>query len=254
MTLGGMAVASLTLTTVVVFLPIGFVGGITGKFFLPFALTIVFSLLASLQVSITIVPILAKFSFKKVPAEEKEGALQRFYGRLIEKSLNHKLVILFISFVLLVGSLAVVPSLGFTFIPNEQSKTLTASIELPSSASLEKTNTISLKVEEMLDEQKEAADVTAAIRARDFATGQVKGNDVQAVSSEVKAGVEKLDLPDGVSLTSGGGNDETVEIFQSLGISILCAIGLVYLTMLITGHWRFNIIHTADINYCSCCV
>lgn len=403
---------------------------------MPFALTIVFSLLASLLVSITIVPILAKFSFKKVPAEEKEGALQRFYGRLIEKSLNHKLVILFISFVLLVGSLAVVPSLGFTFIPNEQSKTLTASIELPSSASLEKTNTISLKVEEMLDEQKEAADVTAAIGARDFATGlrlenkasyfvnlkdnvnvektiksieskiediseeenadlkisvqeletggppsnnnvdidlfsndlealqkaskqveeymqenndlkyitnnfsekqkqflveidsekaseyglsgfqilgtvsdqtkpvnvgtlllddkeqevqlsfdkelgskneleevtlfsqrgpvplsevaevkeidtftsiqkldskvyarvsgQVKGNDVQAVSSEVKAGVEKLDLPDGVSLTSGGGNDETVEIFQSLGISILVAIGLVYLTMLIT--------------------
>ncbi|UYG97508.1 efflux RND transporter permease subunit [Cytobacillus firmus] len=430
------AITSSTLTTVVVFLPIGFVGGITGKFFLPFALTIVFSLLASLLVSITIVPILAKFSFKKVPAEEKEGALQRFYGRLIEKSLNHKLVILFISLVLLVGSLAVVPSLGFTFIPNEQSKTLTASIELPSSASLEKTNTISLKVEEMLDEQKEAADVTAAIGARDFATGlrlenkasyfvnlkdnvnvektiksieskiediseeenadlkisvqeletggppsnnnvdidlfsndlealqkaskqveeymqenndlkyitnnfsekqkqflveidsekaseyglsgfqilgtvsdqtkpvnvgtlllddkeqevqlsfdkelgskdeleevtlfsqrgpvplsevaevkeidtftsiqkldskvyarvsgQVKGNDVQAVSSEVKAGVEKLDLPDGVSLTSGGGNDETVEIFQSLGISILVAIGLVYLTMLIT--------------------
>lgn len=430
------AITSSTLTTVVVFLPIGFVGGITGKFFLPFALTIVFSLLASLLVSITIVPILAKFSFKKVPAEEKEGALQRFYGRLIEKSLNHKLVILFISLLLLVGSLAVVPSLGFTFIPNEQSKTLTASIELPSSASLEKTNTISLKVEEMLDEQKEAADVTAAIGARDFATGlrlenkasyfvnlkdnvnvektiksieskiediseeenadlkisvqeletggppsnnnvdidlfsndlealqkaskqveeymqenndlkyitnnfsekqkqflveidsekaseyglsgfqilgtvsdqtkpvnvgtlllddkeqevqlsfdkelgskdeleevtlfsqrgpvplsevaevkeidtftsiqkldskvyarvsgQVKGNDVQAVSSEVKAGVEKLDLPDGVSLTSGGGNDETVEIFQSLGISILVAIGLVYLTMLIT--------------------
>lgn len=430
------AITSSTLTTVVVFLPIGFVGGITGKFFLPFALTIVFSLLASLLVSITIVPILAKFSFKKVPAEEKEGALQKFYGRLIEKSLNHKLVILFISLVLLVGSLAVVPSLGFTFIPNEQSKTLTASIELPSSASLEKTNNISLKVEEMLDEQKEAADVTAAIGARDFATGlrlenkasyfvnlkdnvnvektiksieskiedisdeenadlkisvqeletggppsnnnvdidlfsndlealqraskqveeymqenndlkyitnnfsekqkqflveidsekaseyglsgfqilgtvsdqtkpvnvgtlllddkeqevqlsfdkelgskdeleevtlfsqrgpvqlsevaevkeidtftsiqkldskvyarvsgQVKGNDVQAVSSEVKAGVEKLDLPDGVSLTSGGGNDETVEIFQSLGISILVAIGLVYLTMLIT--------------------
>ncbi|URM32613.1 efflux RND transporter permease subunit [Cytobacillus firmus] len=430
------AITSSTLTTVVVFLPIGFVGGITGKFFLPFALTIVFSLLASLLVSITIVPILAKFSFKKVPAEEKEGALQRFYGRLIEKSLNHKLVILFISLVLLVGSLAVVPSLGFTFIPNEESKTLTASIELPSSASLEKTNTISLKVEEKLDEQKEAADVTAAIGARDFATGlrlenkasyfvnlkdnvnvektiksieskiedisdeenadlkisvqeletggppsnnnvdidlfsndlealqkaskqveeymqgnkdlkyitnnfsekqkqflveidsekaseyglsgfqilgtvsdqtkpvnvgalllddkeqevqlsfdeelgskdeleevtlfsqrgpvqlsevaevkeidtftsiqkldskvyarvsgQVKGNDVQAVSSEVKAGVEKLDLPDGVSLTSGGGNDETVEIFQSLGISILVAIGLVYLTMLVT--------------------
>ncbi|MGC8229901.1 efflux RND transporter permease subunit [Pseudobacillus badius] len=430
------AITSSTLTTVVVFLPIGFVGGITGKFFLPFALTIVFSLLASLLVAITIVPILAKFSFKKVPPEEKEGALQKLYGRLIEKSLNHKFIILFASVLLLAGSFAVVPSLGFTFIPNEQSKTLTASIELPSSASLEKTNTVSLLVEDMFSKQKEIADVTASVGARDFATGlrldnkasyfvnlkdnadvertiqslekkmesiskeqqadlkisvqeletggppsnnnvdvdlfsndlealqkaskqveaymqknnelkyvtnnfsekqqqflveidpdqaseyglsgfqilgtvsdqtkpvnvgtltldgkeqkvqvsfdkalqskdeledvtlfsqkgpvklseiadvqqidaftsvqkldgkvyarvsgQVKGNDVQAVSSEVKAGVEKLDLPDGVSLTSGGGNDETVEIFQSLGIAIVVAIGLVYLTMLIT--------------------
>ncbi|MBE4908540.1 efflux RND transporter permease subunit [Bacillus luteolus] len=430
------AITSSTLTTVVVFLPIGFVGGITGEFFLPFALTIIFSLLASLLVSITIVPILAKFSFKKVPVEEKEGALQRFYGRLIEKSLNHKLIILILSFVLLFGSFAVVPSLGFTFIPNEESKILTTSIELPSSTSLEGTNEISLLVEEMFGEQPEIANVTAAIGARDFSTGlrlnnkasyfvnlkegvnientikslenkieeiakkentdlkisvqelstggppsnnnvdvdlfsndlealqeaasiveeymnknndlkyitnnfsekrkqflididsqkaseyglsgfqilgtvsnqtmpvnvgtlkldnidqsvqlsfeedleskeqlesimlfsqkgpvelseiaevkeieaftsiqkldtkvyarvsgQVKGNDVQAVSSEVKSGVEKLDLPEGVSLTSGGGNDETVEIFQSLGIAIIVAIGLVYLTMLVT--------------------
>jgi HAE1 family hydrophobic/amphiphilic exporter-1 len=53
------AITSSTLTTVVVFLPIGFVGGITGEFFLPFDLTVVFSLLASLLVAITIVPILA---------------------------------------------------------------------------------------------------------------------------------------------------------------------------------------------------
>ncbi|MGA9230595.1 MAG: efflux RND transporter permease subunit, partial [Exiguobacterium oxidotolerans] len=92
------AITSSTLTTVVVFLPIGFVGGITGKFFLPFALTIIFSLLASLLVAITIVPILAKFAFKKVPAEEKEGVLQRWYGTLIEKSLSHKAIILIVSF------------------------------------------------------------------------------------------------------------------------------------------------------------
>jgi len=58
------AITSSTITTVVVFLPIGFVGGITGEFFLPFALTVVFSLLASLLVAVTIVPILAKFAFK----------------------------------------------------------------------------------------------------------------------------------------------------------------------------------------------
>ncbi|OAN12245.1 efflux RND transporter permease subunit [Exiguobacterium undae] len=430
------AITSSTLTTVVVFLPIGFVGGITGKFFLPFALTIIFSLLASLLVAITIVPILAKFAFKKVPAEEKEGALQRWYGKLIEKSLSHKAIILVVSFLLLGGSLAIVPQLGFTFIPNEASKTLTASLELPAATSLEKTSDVSLNMEKMFDQEDAIADVTTSVGARDFTTGlrldnkasyflnlkdgadveqtiksletqmediakeddvdvkisiaelstggppsnnnvdvdlfstdlealqqaaklvednmtknndlkyvtnnfsekqkqflveidpekasdrglsgfqilgtvndqtkpvtvgtlnlddkdqnvqlsyqedltskadlenvqlfsaagpvalkdvatvnevetftsiqkldgkvyarvsgQVKGDNVQTVSSDVKADVEKIDLPDGVSLTSGGGNDDTVEIFQSLGIAIVVAIGLVYLTMLIT--------------------
>jgi hydrophobic/amphiphilic exporter-1 (mainly G- bacteria), HAE1 family len=114
------AITSSTITTVVVFLPIGFVGGITGEFFLPFALTVVFSLLASLLVAITIVPILAKFAFKKVPPEEKEGKLQRGYAKAIAWSLNHKIKILILSFILLFGSFALVPSLGFTFIPNEE--------------------------------------------------------------------------------------------------------------------------------------
>ncbi len=430
------AITSSTLTTVVVFLPIGFVGGITGKFFLPFALTIIFSLLASLLVAITIVPILAKFAFKKVPAEEKEGALQRWYGKLIEKSLSHKATILIVSFILLGGSLAIVPRLGFTFIPNEASKTLTASLELPAATSLEKTSDVSFEMEQMFDKEQAIADVTTSVGARDFTTGlrldnkasyflnlkdgandektiksletqmediaqeenvnvkisvaelstggppsnnnvdvdlfsndlealqkaaklvednmsknsdlkyitnnfsekqkqflveidpekasdrglsgfqilgtvndqtkpvtvgtlnldnkdqnvqlsyekglvskkdledvqlfsangpvalkdvatvkevetftsiqkldgkvyarvsgQVKGDDVQNVSNAVKTEVEKINLPDGVSLTSGGGNDDTVEIFQSLGIAIVVAIGLVYLTMLIT--------------------
>lgn len=168
------AITSSTITTVVVFLPLGFVGGITGEFFLPFALTIVFSLLMSLLVAVTIVPILAKFSFKKVPSEEKEGALQRVYGQVIAWALNHKAVILLISVVLLVSSFALVPKLGFVFLPNEEQKTLVASIELPSSTSLEKTNDVSLKIEKM------------------------------------------------------------VETFQQLGLAMVVAIGLVYVTMLIT--------------------
>jgi hydrophobic/amphiphilic exporter-1 (mainly G- bacteria), HAE1 family len=170
------AITSSTITTIVVFLPLGFVGGITGEFFLPFALTIVFALLMSLIVAVTIVPILAKFSFKKVPPEEKEGALQRFYARAIEWSLNHKFLILLLSVVLLFGSFAIVPTLGFTFIPNEEQKTLVASIELPSSTSLEKTNDVSLKIEKMFDEQKEIKEVTAGIGSRDFRTGLKRQN------------------------------------------------------------------------------
>ncbi|MCD7036111.1 efflux RND transporter permease subunit [Metabacillus sp. GX 13764] len=170
------AITSSTITTVVVFLPLGFVGGITGEFFLPFALTIVFSLITSLLVSITIVPILARFSFKKVPKEEKEGALQRFYSGVIEWSLNHKIIVLLISVVLLFGSGFFVSGLGFTFIPNEQQKTLVASIELPSSTSIAKTNDVSLKLEQMFDKEDAIKEVTAGVGSRDFQTGIKKEN------------------------------------------------------------------------------
>ena len=165
------AITASTLTTIVVFLPIGFVSGITGEFFLPFALTVIFSLAASLLVSITIVPILARFAFKKISHEEKEGAMQRFYERVILWSLNRKAIILVLSVLLLAGSFALVPRLGFTFIPNEEQKLVQASVELPSSTSLERTNEVSLEVEKLFADLSDVKDVTTAVGSRDFATG-----------------------------------------------------------------------------------
>ncbi|HSO57080.1 MAG TPA: efflux RND transporter permease subunit [Paenisporosarcina sp.] len=165
------AITSSTLTTIVVFLPIGFVSGITGEFFLPFALTVIFSLAASLLVAITIVPILARFAFKKVKQQEKEDAMQRFYERVILWSLNRKAIILVLSVLLLGGSFALVPGLGFTFIPNEEAKLVQASVELPPSTSLERTNEVSLEVEKLLASSEEIKDVTTAVGSRDFATG-----------------------------------------------------------------------------------
>ncbi|WP_423409856.1 efflux RND transporter permease subunit [Heyndrickxia sp. MSNUG] len=186
------AITSSTITTVVVFLPLGLVGGITGEFFLPFALTIVFSLLASLIVAITIVPILAKFSFKKVPKEEKEGVMQRAYASAIKWSLNHKALVIVLSFLLLAGSGFLVKGLGFTFIPNEEQKLLVATFQLPSSTSLEKTNDVSLKVEEMFADKKEIKDVTVGIGSRDFQTGLKRQNQANYFIS----------LDDGVSVST----------------------------------------------------
>jgi len=165
------AITSSTITTIVVFLPLGVVGGFTSKIFLPFALTIVFSLLASLLVSITIVPILARYSFKKVPPEEKEEKLQIWYGKVIEKSLNRKWVVIVLAIVLLAGSFSLVGRLGFTFIPNEASRAIIAQLELPSSTSLEKTNDVSLKIENMFLNMKEVKEVSTGVGSRDFMTG-----------------------------------------------------------------------------------
>ena len=65
-------------------------------------------------------------------------------------------------------------------------------------------------------------------------SGQISSDDIRTVSENVINGVKKLDLPKDVSLEGGGGSDETIETFQQLGLAMLIAIGLVYITMLIT--------------------
>ncbi|MCM3719666.1 efflux RND transporter permease subunit [Fictibacillus phosphorivorans] len=170
------AIVSSTITTVVVFLPLGLVGGITGEFFLPFALTVVFALLASLIVAVTIVPILAKYAFKKVKPEKNDGPLQRGYEKLIRASLNHKIIVLVTSFVLLGGSFFLATKLGMVFLPNEEQKTLTVNVELPASTNVSKTNEISLEVEEYLAGRDTIKDVTAGVGSRDFQTGLKRQN------------------------------------------------------------------------------
>jgi HAE1 family hydrophobic/amphiphilic exporter-1 len=67
------AITSSTLTTTAVFVPLGLVGGIVSKFFLPLSLTVAFALLASLLVSVTIIPVLASaFIKRRPPTEDRE--------------------------------------------------------------------------------------------------------------------------------------------------------------------------------------
>ena len=66
------AITASTLTTVGVFLPLGFVGGLVSQFFLPFALTVTFALLASLICALTVVPVLAYLFIDKVKVNVDE--------------------------------------------------------------------------------------------------------------------------------------------------------------------------------------
>jgi HAE1 family hydrophobic/amphiphilic exporter-1 len=118
---------SSTIVTVAVFLPLGLVEGPVGELFLPFALTVVFALLASLLVAVTLVPMLAHSLFKtnvKVK-EEKPSKLAHGYKRILNWTLNHKLISFGLAVLLLVGSLFLVPSIGVSFLSSDQEKTLT---------------------------------------------------------------------------------------------------------------------------------
>jgi hydrophobic/amphiphilic exporter-1 (mainly G- bacteria), HAE1 family len=120
-------IMSSTIVTIAVFLPLGLVNGMVGQLFLPFALTIVFSLLASLLVAVTVVPMLAHQMFSKgVNAgkghEDKPGYLARSYRRLLASALNHKIITFSIAVLLLVGSIALTPFIGTSFLPDQEDK------------------------------------------------------------------------------------------------------------------------------------
>lgn len=126
-------IMSSTIVTIAVFLPLGLVEGMIGEMFMPFALTIVFALLASLLVAITIVPVLAHTMFKKgiklkdsKQHGEHPSRLSRGYKHILQWSLNHKIITSLMAVILLVGSLFLTPFIGVSFIPTDQEKMVIA--------------------------------------------------------------------------------------------------------------------------------
>ncbi|MBD1383391.1 efflux RND transporter permease subunit [Metabacillus arenae] len=97
------AITSSTLTTIAVFLPIGLISGGIGEFTIPLVLAVVYSILGSLLVALTVVPLMSFVLLKKI--KQKETRAPRKYLSILGWSLNHKWIILVASFLIFVGSI-----------------------------------------------------------------------------------------------------------------------------------------------------
>lgn len=146
------AVTSSTVATIVVFLPLAFVGGIVGEFFKPFSIAVVTSIALSLLVAFMLIPVLALTLLKEGSQEEKQGWIQKEYDRLLKGSLNYKMMVIISAFVLLAGALFMVPAIGKSFLPSGPASALEVEVELPASTTLEKTNSMAKEIEELLME------------------------------------------------------------------------------------------------------
>ena len=115
------AIVASTLTTVCVYVPIIFTEGMTKQLFVDLALTIAFTLAASLLVALTVVPAMSSYTLKK-PKEIKTTGFDKmrdWYGSALEKCLNHRWIVILVTFVLLIGSAAFSLSKGMTFMDME---------------------------------------------------------------------------------------------------------------------------------------
>ncbi|MEB4614514.1 efflux RND transporter permease subunit, partial [Leucobacter sp. M11] len=178
------AITASTITTVAVFLPMAFVTGMTGELFRPFAMTVTLALLASLLVSLTIVPVLAYWFLKpekarpvpanlsaedaKLLAEEGEGAsrvtkLQRAYRPIIRWTLTKPLATLGIAVLTLAGTVALAPLMKTNFIGSDEQNSLSISQTLAPGTSLDEQLRQAERVEALLAEEADVDTVQVAL-------------------------------------------------------------------------------------------
>lgn len=143
------SVTASTLTTVCVFLPIVFVEGITRQLFTDLALTMSYALLASLAVSLTLVPAMASGMLRR---EKKPhvGLLEKFllplYKKTVSWTLRHKAVVLLISLALLIASAMASVSKGFTFMPEMDMPNVNVSVTMPEGVDMEEASALADEV------------------------------------------------------------------------------------------------------------
>jgi HAE1 family hydrophobic/amphiphilic exporter-1 len=166
----GMAVTASTLTTIVVFFPMVVASGITAKLTRGLAVAIVFSLVSSLFVSLTIVPMLSSLllrakgeglaSGRARPESQFEKA-RRAYRRLLEKALRRRGWILGGAFLLFAMSFVLVPFLGTEFMPAFDVDMIFLKVKMPVGTALDETNRVLTVVEKIVAGHPEVRTVTA---------------------------------------------------------------------------------------------
>ncbi len=134
------AITSSTFTTVAVFLPLGFVGGIVSQFFLPFALTVTFALLASLVCALTVVPVLASLFIDRIKLNPDEGPkhhdtfVQRMYTPMLKAALQSRASrwsVIGIAGLLVVATALILPHIPTQFLNAGSEKYVTVTIAPP---------------------------------------------------------------------------------------------------------------------------
>ncbi len=127
------AISASTLTTICVFLPIVFTEGITRQLFVDMGLTIAYSLLASLAVALTVVPMMGSGLLKNTDEKKSRifGGLQSGYGKMIGFALNHRAIVLIGAVLALVLSAVLSVSKGTEFMPEMESTQMSLTLSLP---------------------------------------------------------------------------------------------------------------------------
>jgi HAE1 family hydrophobic/amphiphilic exporter-1 len=238
----GLAVMATTLAIVVIFLPVAFMKGIIGRFFLQFALTVVFSVMVSLLVSFTLTPMMASI-FLKPHGKQSAGSSRppsRFepilrigevwergyrktetaYRQLLDVSLRHRAAVLVIAFLIFVGSLVITTFMGKELVPPEDQSVFLVRLEAPADYSVDRADGLFKQAEKIVMTTAEVRTVfyiqgygrTAQINKAIFFVNLQKKSERRRSQEQIKKELRKkfLEIPglkgtaEDISLIGGG--------------------------------------------------
>ncbi len=213
------AITASTLTTVCVFLPIVFVEGITKQLFTDLALTMTYSLLASLIVALTLVPAMASGMLRK-EKPKKPGLLDKVYPayrKAVSWSIHHKLVVLGVSLLLLVGSAGAALARGFAFMPNIDMNTVNLTVSMPEGCTREQAVSLA---DEVLRRAAQVENVET-VGAMMSSSGSSGGMDMTSMMS---SGGGAYDVTAYITLTEGASGAKTGQQIEAACTGMDCTV------------------------------
>ncbi|MBS1818725.1 MAG: efflux RND transporter permease subunit [Acidobacteria bacterium] len=165
----GLAVLATTLSLVAIFVPVGFMGGIVGRFMKSFGLTMAFAIMVSLVVSFTLTPMLAARWLKVNPhGKDKHSsknskvfhAIDAFYTRLLEWSMGHRAIVAVGAVLVLLSSIPVFMVVPKAFMAPDDQSEFEINLRAPEGTSLEATEILTNRVATALKQQVPEVDYT----------------------------------------------------------------------------------------------
>ena len=165
-----LAVTSSTITTVLAFVPMMLMADVTGDFIRSMPITVSFTLIASLWISLTITPYLSKSFFNDASLKHKsrlriylDKLIQSKYRKRLNYALENPKTIIISAIIIFILSLGLFPLVGISFFPKAEKAQFIIDINLPEGSSIDKTDEAARYVESVLSEKKEVVKFAANI-------------------------------------------------------------------------------------------
>lgn len=157
----GVAITASTLTTVAVFLPMSLLNGGLQEFLLPFALTVTYSLLASLIVALTVVPLMSAGLLKNTKIPEHKPAVR--FPKIVTWSLNHKWIVFVVSIFLFIGSIGTYFAIPKGAVDNSSADYVVATLSYPNDTPIDEIKEKTIELESSILEMDEVEHVFSQV-------------------------------------------------------------------------------------------